>query len=57
MHELASLDEPGSWIRFTDKEDFKLYYRQETGFKGLTLYLEGTIQAPLMNIFAVLAEV
>lgn len=46
-----------NWIRFSDKPDYKLFYRQEPGFPGITLYMEGVIKAPLMNMFAVLAEV
>ena len=46
-----------NWIRFKDTETKKIFYQQEEGFKGLTIYLEGVINAPIINLFAVLAEV
>ncbi|CDW81454.1 protein kinase domain protein [Stylonychia lemnae] len=55
MKELNS--DMSSWTRHTDKPDFKIYYRQEQGFKGLTLYLEVEFKSPLMNLFTILAEV
>lgn len=45
------------WTKHTDKDDFKVYYRHDKGDKNLTLYLEGLINAPLINLFSILAEV
>jgi len=46
-----------NWIRHTDKPEKKIYYRHEEGVKSMSLYIEGVIDAPLMNLLLVLAEV
>lgn len=45
------------WNKQTDNDHTKIYYRQEEGLPGITLYLEAVINAPLLNLFAVLGEV
>jgi hypothetical protein len=45
------------WTKFSDKGDSKIYYKQEPGVKSLTLYLEDVIEAPMINLFAILGEV
>jgi len=52
-HDLKS----AGWTKFSDKGDSKIYYKQEEGIKSLTLYLEDVIEAPLLNLFAILGEV
>ena len=56
MQELKK-DLGDGWTKFSDKETQKIYYKQEAGLNQLTLYLEQVIEAPLINLFAILGEV
>lgn len=56
-HFLEELKDMKGWNKHTDKEDYKIYYRQEEGLKIISLFIEGIINAPLINIMALLAEV
>ncbi len=58
LEELKRQDlKDAGWTKFSDKGDSKIYYKQEEGVKSLTLYLEDVIEAPLINLFAILGEV
>ena len=46
-----------NWVKFSEKGSTKIFYRQDPGLKGLTVYLEKVINAPLMHLLAVLVEV
>jgi hypothetical protein len=54
MHEIREMRD---WTRHTDTPQQKIYYRQEKGQKTLTLYLEGLIKAPIINVVSIFAEV
>lgn len=57
-HFLTELSgEMSDWVRHTEKDTTKIFYKKEEGFNGLTIYMEGVINAPLINLFSVLAEV
>ena len=45
-----------SWTRHKDTPDVKIFYKIEDGFRNCTLYMEKVINAPLINVLAVLAE-
>lgn len=45
------------WNKFTDSEKQKIYYKQEEGMDGITVYLEAVVNAPLIHMFAILGEV
>lgn len=47
----------GSWTKFVDKPEQKIYYRKEENLSPITCYIEGVIDAPMMNIIAIMAEV
>jgi hypothetical protein len=44
------------WKKFKDKPNSKIYYKHEDGFNQLTLYIEEVLEAPMLNLFAVLGE-
>ena len=41
---------------YKDLEELKIYYKLEAGFANCTLYMEKVINAPMINLMAVLAE-
>ena len=45
-----------SWIRHKDTPEVKIFYKYETGFRNVTLYMEKIVNAPLINVLATLAE-
>ena len=45
-----------SWTVYKDQEELKIKYKLEQGFANCTLYMEKVIQAPMLNLMAVLAE-
>lgn len=45
-----------SWTRFYDEPEYKIYYRYVQGEPLCSLYLERVIEAPLLNLMALLAE-
>ena len=47
---------PG-WNRFKDQPKTKIYYKQEDGLNQITMYVEQEIEAPLINLAALLSEV
>ena len=53
---VKDMEEDG-WKKFVDKDTQKIYYQQEPGVPSLTIYLEEVINAPLINLFAILGEV
>lgn len=50
----SNVDE--SWIRHKDTPDVKIYYKHEDGFRNVTLYMEKVVNAPMINLLAVVAE-
>ena len=46
----------GDWSRFKDTRDYKVFYKMEPGVTSLSVYMEGTVNAPVLNVLAVLAE-
>ena len=44
------------WIMFIDLPEYKIYYRYEPGQPICSLYLERVINAPVINLMALLAE-
>ena len=46
-----------AWIKFKQNEKKKVYYRYEEDMKSLTFYTESVIDAPMFNMFSILAEV
>ena len=57
LAELSATDFLRGWIKHSEKANGKVYYRQEPGLKGLTVYLEGVVNAPIMNLLAVISEI
>lgn len=45
------------YTEFINKEDRKVFYKMEDGFSTMTIYIEGTINAPMINLFAILCEI
>ena len=45
-----------SWTVYKDQEELKIFYKLEEGFANCTLYMEKVINAPMINLMAVLAE-
>lgn len=46
-----------AWTRFVDKPDQKIYYKKEDGLSPLTCYVEGIINAPMINVVNIMGEV
>lgn len=44
------------WTRFKDSKDYKVFYKREPNLTSLSVFMEGTVRAPVMNALAVLAE-
>ena len=47
----------GSWTKFIDKPEQKIYFRKEENLSPLTCYIEGIIDAPMLDIVTIMAEV
>ena len=45
------------WHRYKDKPETKIYYKIEDGHPIVTTYAEQIVEAPLINIAALIAEV
>lgn len=52
--ELSNLN---SWTKFFEKGDQKIYYKKEEGLSSLTCFMEGMINAPMINVATILGEV
>ena len=52
--EMANIDK---WTKFVDKADQKIYYKKEEGLSPVTCYIEGVINAPLINVITIMGEV
>lgn len=46
-----------SWKKFIDNEDNKIYYKQEEGLSPITCYLEGIINASVLNVGLIMGDV
>ncbi len=44
------------WLVYWDLPEYKIYYKFEAGSYLCSLYLEKVIDAPMINLMAVLAE-
>lgn len=47
----------GSWTKFVDKTDQKIYYKKEEGLSPVTCYIEGMINAPMLDVLTIVGEV
>lgn len=45
------------WTKFLDKPEQKIYYKKEEGLAPITCFIEGIINAPMINVLAVVGEV
>ena len=45
-----------SWIRHKDTPEVRIFYKHEDGFRNCTLYMEKIINAPMINLLAIIAE-
>lgn len=48
--------EQDNWTHYTNKEDTKLWYKQEEGKTALTIYMEKVIEAEPLNAASIIAE-
>lgn len=46
-----------TWTKFVDKPERKIYYKKEEGLSPLTCYIEGIVEAPMMNVITIIGEV
>lgn len=46
-----------TWTRFADKSELKIYYKKEEGLSPVTCYIEGIINAPIMDVLTIMGEV
>ena len=46
-----------SWTRFIDNSDVKIFYKQEEGLSPITCFIEGVINAPLINVLTIIGSV
>ena len=45
------------WTQFQSNDEARIYYKMEDGLSCVTTYLETEVDAPLLNILSVIAEV
>jgi len=45
------------FTEYVNKPDKKVLYKKEEGLDPITVYIEGTIKAPAINLIAVMAEI
>ena len=60
IEEMLSKEMAGNldgWHRYKDKADTKIYYKVEDGHPIVTTYSECIVEAPIINIAALIAEV
>lgn len=57
LHEIRTNKKMKGWGKQTDTPKQKIYFRNEQGIKSITMYLEQVIDAPLLNLFALLSEI
>eukprot|EP00349_Pseudokeronopsis_sp_Brazil_P001029 CAMPEP_0202963002 /NCGR_PEP_ID=MMETSP1396-20130829/7011_1 /ASSEMBLY_ACC=CAM_ASM_000872 /TAXON_ID= /ORGANISM="Pseudokeronopsis sp., Strain Brazil" /LENGTH=221 /DNA_ID=CAMNT_0049683889 /DNA_START=94 /DNA_END=759 /DNA_ORIENTATION=+ len=53
MKELSTLN---TWTRFMDSPDVKIFYKKDEQLSPITVYIEGIINAPLVNVLAIVAD-
>ena len=54
---LEEIENMTEWIVYKDNDEEKIYYKNEPHIRSMSLYLECVINAPMMNLFAVMGEV
>ena len=56
MEEIQNLDSRG-WILYKNQPAKKIYYKHDESLNTISLYFEGVVEAPMMNLLAILAEI
>mmetsp|Transcript_19942 Transcript_19942/g.18949 ORF Transcript_19942/g.18949 Transcript_19942/m.18949 type:complete len:133 (+) Transcript_19942:181-579(+) len=54
---MKELDNLNKWTKFMEKEELKIYYKKEEGLSPITVFLEGIINAPAINVLAIVGAV
>ena len=54
---MGQMRDMSSWTKFLDKPEQKIYYRKEDNLSPVTCYMEGLVNAPMINIVSIIGEV
>mmetsp|Transcript_11310 Transcript_11310/g.11345 ORF Transcript_11310/g.11345 Transcript_11310/m.11345 type:complete len:135 (-) Transcript_11310:336-740(-) len=54
---MKELNHLHTWTKFLENNEVKIFYKKEEGLSPLTVFIEGMINAPVMNVIAIVGTV